>query len=52
MLNKILIEETRFEDRDRNFNMKQRAVIKFNAKLGKSAETFRLMQQVYGSQPV
>ncbi|EGI67037.1 FLJ37770-like protein [Acromyrmex echinatior] len=31
--------------------MEQRAVIKFNAKLGKSAsETFRLMQQVYGSQ--
>ncbi|XP_025268578.1 histone-lysine N-methyltransferase SETMAR-like [Camponotus floridanus] len=29
--------------------MEQRAVIKFNAKLGKSAsETFRLMQQVYG----
>ncbi|KAG5315470.1 SETMR methyltransferase, partial [Acromyrmex insinuator] len=28
-----------------------RAVIKFNAKLGKSAsETFRSMQQVYGSQ--
>ncbi|KAG5336738.1 SETMR methyltransferase, partial [Acromyrmex heyeri] len=31
--------------------MEQRAVIKFNAKLGKSAsETFRSMQQVYGSQ--
>ncbi|EGI67627.1 FLJ37770-like protein [Acromyrmex echinatior] len=30
--------------------MEQRAVIKFNAKLGKSAsETFRSMQQVYGS---
>lgn len=29
--------------------MEQRAVIKFNAKLGKTAsETFRLMQQVYG----
>jgi len=29
--------------------MEQKAVIKFNAKLGKSAaETFRLMQQVYG----
>jgi len=39
--------------RGRNFNMEQRAVIKFNAKLGKSAsETFRLMQQIYGSQPV
>lgn len=37
--------------RGRNFNMEQRAVIKFNAKLGKSAsETFRSMQQVYGSQ--
>jgi len=37
--------------RGRNFNMEQRAVIKFNAKLDKSAsETFRLMQQVYGSQ--
>ncbi|EGI66941.1 FLJ37770-like protein [Acromyrmex echinatior] len=36
--------------RGKNFN-KQRAVIKFNAKLGKSAsETFRSMQQVYGSQ--
>ncbi|KAG5339945.1 SETMR methyltransferase, partial [Acromyrmex charruanus] len=35
----------------RNFNMEQRAVIKFNAKLDKSAsETFRSMQQVYGSQ--
>ncbi|KYN09099.1 hypothetical protein ALC57_18786 [Trachymyrmex cornetzi] len=31
--------------------MEQRAVVKFNAKLDKSAsETFRLMQQVYGSQ--
>ncbi|KAG5323091.1 GVQW3 protein, partial [Pseudoatta argentina] len=31
--------------------MEQRAVIKFNAKLGKNAsETFRSMQQVYGSQ--
>ncbi|KYN38526.1 hypothetical protein ALC56_07103 [Trachymyrmex septentrionalis] len=31
--------------------MEQRALIKFNAKLGKSAsETFRLMQQVYGNQ--
>ncbi|EGI59937.1 FLJ37770-like protein [Acromyrmex echinatior] len=31
--------------------MEQRAVIKFNAKLGKSAsETFRSMQQVYGNQ--
>ncbi|EGI68410.1 FLJ37770-like protein [Acromyrmex echinatior] len=31
--------------------MEQRAVIKFNVKLGKSAsETFRSMQQVYGSQ--
>ncbi|KYN44946.1 hypothetical protein ALC56_00598 [Trachymyrmex septentrionalis] len=31
--------------------MEQRAVIKFNAKLGKSAsETFRLMQQIYGNQ--
>ncbi|EGI67907.1 FLJ37770-like protein [Acromyrmex echinatior] len=31
--------------------MEQRAVIKFNAKLGKStSETFRSMQQVYGSQ--
>ncbi|KAG5338701.1 GVQW3 protein, partial [Acromyrmex charruanus] len=31
--------------RGRNFNMEQRAVIKFNAKLGKSAsETFRSMQ--------
>ncbi|EGI67700.1 FLJ37770-like protein, partial [Acromyrmex echinatior] len=31
--------------------MEQRAVIKFNAKLGKSAsETFRSMQQVYDSQ--
>ncbi|KAG5331640.1 SETMR methyltransferase, partial [Acromyrmex charruanus] len=31
--------------------MEQRVVIKFNAKLGKSAsETFRSMQQVYGSQ--
>ncbi|KAG5345381.1 GVQW3 protein, partial [Acromyrmex charruanus] len=31
--------------------MEQRAVIKFNAKLGKSAsKTFRSMQQVYGSQ--
>jgi len=39
--------------RSRNFNMEQRAVIKFNAQLDKSAsETFRLMQQVYGSQPV
>jgi len=29
--------------RGRNFNMEQRAVIKFNAKLGKStSETFRL----------
>ena len=37
-------------DRDRNFNIEQRAVIKFNAKLGKSAETFRSMQQVYDSQ--
>ena len=37
-------------DQGRNFNMEQRAVIKFNAKLGKSAETFRSMQQVYGSQ--
>ncbi|KAG5329070.1 MOS1T transposase, partial [Acromyrmex heyeri] len=37
--------------RGRNFNMEQRAMIKFNAKLGKSAsETFRSMQQVYGSQ--
>ncbi|KAG5333736.1 SETMR methyltransferase, partial [Acromyrmex charruanus] len=37
--------------RGRNFNMEQRAVIKFNAKLGKSAsEIFRSMQQVYGSQ--
>ncbi|KAG5346730.1 SETMR methyltransferase, partial [Acromyrmex charruanus] len=37
--------------RGRNFNMEQRAVIKFNTKLGKSAsETFRSMQQVYGSQ--
>ncbi|XP_012059382.1 PREDICTED: putative uncharacterized protein FLJ37770 [Atta cephalotes] len=35
--------------RGRNFNMEQRAMIKFNAKLGKNAETFRLMQQVYGS---
>ncbi|EGI70648.1 FLJ37770-like protein [Acromyrmex echinatior] len=33
--------------RGRNFNMEQRAVIKFNAKL---EETFRSMQQVYGSQ--
>jgi len=40
-------------DRGRNFNMEQKAVIKFNAKLGKSAsETFRLIQQIYGSQPV
>ncbi|EGI65640.1 FLJ37770-like protein, partial [Acromyrmex echinatior] len=32
-------------------NMEQRAVIKFNAKLGKSAsETFRSMQEVYGNQ--
>ncbi|KAG5321990.1 SETMR methyltransferase, partial [Acromyrmex heyeri] len=39
------------QDFGRNFNMEQRAVIKFNAKLGKSAsETFRSMQQVYGSQ--
>ena len=31
--------------------MEQRAVIKFNAKLDKSAsETFRLMQQIYGNQ--
>ncbi|KAG5314524.1 SETMR methyltransferase, partial [Acromyrmex insinuator] len=37
--------------RGRNFNMEQRAVIKFNTKLDKSAsETFRSMQQVYGSQ--
>ncbi|KAG5346605.1 SETMR methyltransferase, partial [Acromyrmex charruanus] len=37
--------------RGRNFNIEQRAVIKFNAKLGKRAsETFRSMQQVYGSQ--
>jgi len=37
--------------RGRNFNMEQRAMIKFNAKLDKSAsETFRLIQQVYGSQ--
>jgi len=37
--------------RGRNFNMEQRVVIKFNAKLDKSAsETFRLMQQVYGNQ--
>ncbi|KAG5310849.1 CYB protein, partial [Acromyrmex insinuator] len=37
--------------RGRNFNIEQRAVIKFNAKLGKSAsETFRSMQQVYGNQ--
>ncbi|KAG5347344.1 SETMR methyltransferase, partial [Acromyrmex charruanus] len=35
--------------RGRNFNMEQRTVIKFNAKLGKSAsETFRSMQQIYG----
>ena len=37
--------------RGRNLNTEQRAVIKFNAKLGKSAsETFRLMQQIYGNQ--
>jgi len=39
------------QDFGRNFNMEQRAMIKFNTKLSKSAsETFRLMQQIYGSQ--